>query len=79
MTTIKKHKVDIFLIQETKMTAKCLVPTIPGYVIINKPREQAKGTENNRGGGLITGIRSTIPYSEVDDLKVRSADDGITE
>ena len=43
LATIKKHKVDIFLIQETKMTKNCKVPPIPGYVIVNKPREQVKG------------------------------------
>ena len=60
---IKKHKVDILLIQETKMTKNTLVPVIPGYTIVNKPRKQVKGSENNRGGGLITGIRETVKWT----------------
>ena len=40
--TIKKHKVDIFLIQETKMTKNALVPVIPGYTIVNKPSPSVK-------------------------------------
>ena len=65
---ITKHKIDVFLVQETKMTQKDKIPTIPGYTILSKPRQQAKGNENNRGGGLITGVKNTIPYREVEDI-----------
>ena len=77
--TIKTHKVDIFLIQETKMTTKDKVPTIPGFTIISKPRKQTKGNENNRGGGLILGIKNSIPFREVEDMTFRDTEDCITE
>ena len=53
--------------------------TIPGYTVLSKPRHQVVGSENNRGGGLITGIRKTIPYNEVGDMNVGTEEDGITE
>ena len=78
----KKWKVDVFLIQETKMTSKECKDNklvIPGYTLVHKPRKQTKGSENNRGGGLLTGIRNTIPYSEIQDINVRDDNDAITE
>ena len=78
-TVINDNKVDVFLIQETKMTAMDKIPSIPGYTVLSKPRKQARGNEKNRGGGLITGIRNTIPYREVEDLDIRDEGDDITE
>ena len=76
---LKDHKVDIFLVQETKMTKSSKVPKFPGYTIINKPRHQVAGDESNRGGGLLTGIRKTVPYKEIRTNNLRGKDDGITE
>ena len=59
---IQENKIDIFVVQESKMTMQDKVPTIPGYTVLSKPRKQAKGKENVRGGGLLTGIKNTIPY-----------------
>ena len=67
---LKKAKVDIFLVQETKMIQKDKLPVFPGYTLLSKPRKQPRGKENNRGGGLITGIRNTIPFREVEDFNV---------
>ena len=51
---------------------------IPGYAIIRRDREQKRGKENNRGGGLLIGIKETTPYREIyNDL--RGPDDEITE
>ena len=76
---LKDHEVDIFLVQETKMTKSSKVPKFPGYTIINKPRHQVAGDESNRGGGLLTGIRKTVPYKEIRTNNLRGKDDGITE
>ena len=69
----KKHEVDIFMIQETKLTKAVEKdkPRVPGYTIISKDREQPKGEENNRGGGLLVGIWKTVPYSYMDKLNNR--------
>jgi hypothetical protein len=37
------------------------------------------GNEKNRGGGLLTGIRKTIPYREIKRDNLRDKEDGITE
>ena len=76
---IKKRKVDIFLIQETKMTQADKIPSIPGYTILSKPRNQPRGKEKARGGGLMIGIENTIPYREIKDTDIRDRCDGITE
>ena len=53
--------------------------SFPGYTPLAKPRKQARGKEENRGGGLMMGIRNNIPYHEVKDLDIRDKDDGISE
>ena len=37
------------------------------------------GNETNRGGGLLTGIRNTVPYREIKGDNLRDKEDGITE
>jgi len=76
---IKKNNIDIFLIQETKLVRNDKTPKIPGFTIERRDRLQQKGKEKDRGGGLITGIRKTIPYKSVDKLNLRGIGDHITE
>ena len=76
---IKKNDIDIFLIQETKLIKSDKTPKIPGYTIERKDRVQPKGKEKDRGGGLITGVRKTIPYKSIDKFNVRGERDHITE
>ena len=76
---ILNNKIDVFLIQESKMNNKDKIPTIPGYTILSKPRKQPRGKESNRGGGLLTGIKNTIPYREIKNYDIKDKDDGITE
>ena len=45
---LKKHAIDIMLLQETKMIPKDADPKFPGYTIIRKDRKQPKGKEKNR-------------------------------
>ena len=75
---IKENKIDIFLIQETKMIPTDKLPSFPGYTILAKPCKQAADSEKNRGG-LLTGIRNTIPYREIKGDNLRDKEDGITE
>ena len=75
---VLKHNIDIFLIQETKLITKDKTPSIKGYTITRKDRKQRKGSDNNRGGGLMIGIRNTIPYREIK-LNIKEDDDDITE
>lgn len=74
---VKKHDIDVFLIQETKLTKKDATPKFPGYTVKRKDRAQPKGKETDRGGGLPTGIRKTIPYKNLEKHNIRG--DHITE
>ena len=73
-----ENDIDIFFIQETKMTRKDKTPPIKGYEIRRRDREQPKGKENNRGGGLLFGIKDSIPFREINN-KMRGPNDDITE
>jgi len=75
---IMEKKVDVFLIQETKLVKKDKTPTFPGYTVLRKDRRQLRGKENNRGGGLLVGVREQIPFREAT-LDLRGEEDEITE
>ena len=75
---LREKKVDIFVLQETKLIPKDETPKIHGYTLIRQDRPQLKGKEKNRGGGVLTGIKDDIPFRRVHlDIKVR--EDKITE
>ena len=61
---LKEEDIEIFLVQETKTILKDKV-NIPGYTLRRKDRTQLVGNEENRGGGLLIGIRKDIPYKDV--------------
>ena len=75
---ILENKIDIYLLQETKLTPKDSTPSIPGYTVVRKDREQLVGQEKARGGGVLIGIRDTIPFRQAN-FEIRSEDDKITE
>ena len=76
---VQENKIDVFAIQETKMISRDKTPTIPGYTIIRKDRQQRTGQETNRGGGLLMGIKDTIPFRE-SNIEIREdKNDTITE
>ena len=61
------------------MISRDKTPTIPGYTIIRKDRQQRTGQETNRGGGLLMGIKDTIPFRE-SNIEIREdKNDTITE
>ena len=70
--------IDIFLIQETKMIKKDKKPKFAGYRVLRQDRLQWKGKENNRGGGLLIGIKRHIPFRKAK-IDIRSNNDEITE
>ena len=73
-----EKNVDVFLIQETKLVKKDNTPTFSGYTVLRRDRWQLKGKENNRGGGLLIGVREKIPFREAK-LDLRGEEDEITE
>ena len=73
-----ENDIDAFFIQESKMTKRDKTPPIKGYEIRRRDREQPKGKEKNRGGGLIFGIKDSIPFREINN-EMRGPKDIITE
>ena len=61
---LKKEDIEIILVQETKAVKKDKI-NIPGFTLCRKDRTQLIGNEENRGGGLLIGIRKDIPYKDV--------------
>ena len=76
---LKKNEIDIFLLQETKLIKNDRPPRFPGYTIERKDRVQPKGKEKDRGGGLLMGIKNTIPYKYLNKMKIGGIKDHITE
>ena len=53
-------------------------PALPGYEIKRREREQKVGSELNRGGGLMIGVKDNIPISEIKN-NLRGDQDKITD
>ena len=75
---VKKHQIDVFAIQETKMIITDRTPCIPRYTIVRRDRSQPKGKEKNRGGGLLIGVRDTISFKQ-SRFEIREKRDKTTE
>ena len=75
---LAKHKIDIILLQETKMVPEDATPKIPGYTIIRNDRPLPKGKRTGRGGGTLIGIRNTIPFKK-SDITIKPGTDQTTE
>ena len=59
---LQEKEIDIFMVQETKLITSDKTPKFKNFTIIRQDRVQRKGDENNRGGGLLVGVKDTIPY-----------------
>ena len=75
---LQDKKVDIFVLQETKLIPADKTPKFPGYTVIRQDRPQLKGKEKNRGGGVLTGIKDDVPFRRVK-MNLKVIEDTITE
>ena len=75
---LRDRKIDIFVLQETKLILTDKTPKIHGYTMIRQDRPQLKGNEKNRGGGVITGIKDDTPFRKVR-LNIKDVEDNNTE
>jgi hypothetical protein len=72
---LKKHKVDVAAIQETKMRAEDAEVSIPGYTIVRKDRSRIGRARLSRGGGLATIIRNGLAH----EIMRYGDEDGVVE
>ena len=68
---LKKHKIDVFLFKNTKLYKNDSTPEFPGYAIERRDRPQPASKQKDRGGGLLLGVRSTIPCKYMDKLNIK--------
>jgi ribonuclease HI len=64
-----RWKIDIAMVQESKLRENQKTPTFRGYTVIRKDRELIRKDEDRKGGGLLTIIREDIVYGVVDDWR----------
>ena len=67
---LQEYKIDIALVQETKLLAKFKVPAVPGY----KPYRGDRPGAEHAGGGLLTYIKEDVPYVESGHLQFESTE-----
>jgi hypothetical protein len=76
---ILENKIDIYMLQETQLKPKDATPTIPGYTVIRKDREQLVGQEKSKGGGVIIGLNDKVPFKQAN-FEIRATEeDKVTE
>ena len=76
---IEREKIDVFVIQETKMIRSDKLPKIPGYSIERQDRYQPKGKDKDRGGGLVTGVSEEYAKKRLVKFNIRGSRDHLTE
>ena len=76
---VEREKIDVFVIQETKLIKRDKLPKIPGFAIKRKDRYHPNGQEINRGGGLITGVRETLAMKRLPKFSIKGNRDHLTE
>ena len=59
---LREHRVDICLLQESKLLAKDRTPSFEGYTVVRQDRPSAGAEGAARGGGLLTLIRRDVPF-----------------
>uniref|UniRef100_A0A1I8HE60 Reverse transcriptase domain-containing protein n=1 Tax=Macrostomum lignano TaxID=282301 RepID=A0A1I8HE60_9PLAT len=59
---VQRLKVDVVMIQESKLDSVSRTPKIPGFTTVRKDRRTLRSSETYKGGGLLTLIRQEIPF-----------------
>ena len=58
---INTHRVDVCLVQESKLIGSDRTPRFPGYTVVRQDRLR-RPAGSARGGGLLTLIREDVPF-----------------
>ena len=65
-TWLLEHRVDVAMVQESKLRAEDGKISVPGYDVVRKDRVRSKLPGWARGGGLVVLVRSDWSYVELD-------------
>ncbi len=64
---LKELKVDLVVIQETKMRAEDTTPSFHGYNMIPKDKRTEDMAKSARGGALLILVREVVPFQSIPD------------
>jgi ribonuclease HI len=62
------HKVDVCLLQETKLGPGDDSPKFHGYAVVRRDRPCEAGTRRVKGGGLMTLVKEDVPFTRLPQL-----------
>ena len=62
---LKRWKIDVAMIQESKLSGKSKDLVIDGYVKVTKDKVYGRSKKDVFGGGLITLVRRNLPFERV--------------
>ena len=60
------HRVDICLLQESKLRAGRSTPRLSGYTVLRRDRTTSGSSDAPRGGGLLTIIKEDVAFRQVE-------------
>jgi ribonuclease HI len=63
-----KHRVDVCLVQETKLGPGDANPKYHGYTVVRRDRQCEVGARRIPGGGLMTIVKEDVPFSRMPQL-----------
>ena len=65
---INTNRVDVCLVQESKLVSADRTPRFPGYTVVRQDRP-SKGPGAARGGGLLTLVREDVPFRKLSPVR----------
>lgn len=63
---VQEYDIDVVVLQESKLMGKNRTPQLIGFTAVRQDRSGREGSVERRGGGLLTYVKSDIPYTVVD-------------
>ena len=63
---VVEYDIDVVVLQESKLMEKNSTPQLSGFTAVRRDRGARDGSAERRGGGLLTYVKTDIPYTVVD-------------
>jgi exonuclease III len=65
---LARHRVDVCLLQESKLSPGDASPKFHGYAVIRRDRQCEAGARRVAGGGLLTLVKDDVPFTRLPQL-----------